>query len=429
MQRAIRRLAALLALAATASLACAGLALATPLGGVNLPNLNPGNSPAEIAHTIAQAKSVGAKIVRTDIGWSELEPTGPTLDPKALAFVDELLADTQAAGIKVIMTVASTPCWASSAPPNLVAECKSGRSSRAQGYQPTDPSAYAQVVGALAQRYAGKLYAIEVWNEPDQANEDYWAGPNKAANYAQMLRAAYPAIKSVAPQTLVLGGSLVGSNGGFLKALYAAGIKGYYDGLSVHFYTLTLGALRSIRETQTANGDSKPLYLDEFGWTSCWPKHKIQQEQGCVTSKTQALNMRNSIREMSRAPYVAAEEIYKLQDSNEEEFGVLSPSGGHKPSFTALKEAFVKPSGPVSRVTLKLRRNGSHITASGSGPVGDFLKLEVLIHGKLRFEALFIQNRFNEYSVALPSVLGTHGFTVRVYQYWLGRSHATSAKV
>ena len=70
----------------------------------------------------------------------------------------------------------------------------------------------------------------------------------------------------------MLAGSLVGSNGLFLRALYAAGIKGYYDGLSVHFYNLTLASLRAIHEMQLANGDSKPLWLDEFGWSSCWPR-------------------------------------------------------------------------------------------------------------------------------------------------------------
>ena len=70
----------------------------------------------------------------------------------------------------------------------------------------------------------------------------------------------------------MVAGSLVGSNGAFLRALYAAGIKGYYDGLSVHYYHLTLASLRSIHEVQVANGDTKPLWLDEFGWSSCWPR-------------------------------------------------------------------------------------------------------------------------------------------------------------
>ncbi len=241
--------------------------------------------------------------------------------------------------------------------------------------------------------------------------------------YAALLRAAYPAIKQAAPGITVLGGSLVGSNGAFLKVLYAAGIKGYYDGLSVHYYNLTLGSLRSIHETQVANGDTKPLWLDEFGWTSCWPKRKIEQEQACVTAGTQALNLRNAFREMSRAPYLAAATVYKLQDTPAEAFGALTASGSRKRSFKALTEAFQRPFGAISPVTLRLRRRGSHVAASGSGPVGDFMVVQAT-SGSLRYRAIFTLDRFNRYALALPSALGTHGLTVTVSQYtsWGTRS-------
>src|SRR5205814_7992043 len=118
----------------------------------------------------------------------------------------------------------------------------------------------------------------EVWNEPDQGNQLYFAGPNKAKRYAALLKAAYTAIKQANPTVTVLGGSLVGSNGLFLRALYAAGIKGYYDGLAVHYYSLFLASLRAIHETQLANGHSRPLWLDEFGWSRCFPPQRIQEE-------------------------------------------------------------------------------------------------------------------------------------------------------
>ncbi len=187
------------------------------------------------------------------------------------------------------MMVDSSPCWASSAPASLLRACMPGGSSKANAWPPSNPATYAAFVAYLAQRYGTRLAAIEVWNEPDQANEHYFAGPEKPQRYAAILRAAYPAIKQANPSVPVLAGSLVGSNGVFLRALYAAGIKGYYDGLAVHFYTLTLASLRSIHEVQLANGDTKPLWLDEFGWSSCWPRYRIQQEQACVTPQIQAL--------------------------------------------------------------------------------------------------------------------------------------------
>jgi hypothetical protein len=227
----------------------------------------------------------------------------------------------------------------------------------------------------------------------------------------------------------VLAGSLVGANGVFLRALYAAGIKGYYDGLAVHFYTLTLASLRSIHEVQLANGDTKPLWLDEFGWSSCWPRYRVQQEQACVTPKIQARNIADTFRALARTSYIAAEVIYKLQSSPQEEFGVLSSSGVRKPAFAVLSQAFASPFGRVSPVTLSLRRHGSRVLASGSGPVGDYMELEVFRGSRLRYRALFVLNSFNRYSLALPRVLGAGGLRVRVYQYWAGTGRAVRQSI
>jgi hypothetical protein len=429
MDRALRKLATLLAVAGLATLCCTDAALATPLGGINIPGLGGSSNASKVDHEIALARSLHAKIVRVDFPWATLEPHGPQLDPQALAIADRLVADAAAAGIKVAATVASTPCWASSAPSHLLAKCRAGRSEAAQAWPPRDPNAYARVLAALAARYGSRLAAIEVWNEPDQVNENYLAGPDKVRAYAAMLRAAYPAVKLADPTLPVLGGSLVGSNGAFLKALYKAGIKGYYDGLSVHFYHLTLASLRSIREVQSANGDSRPLWLDEFGWTSCWPRRRTEQEQACVTAQTQARNLRDSVREIARAPYIAAAMVYKLHDSGAEDFGMLSSAGSRKPAFKALSEAFDRPLGPVSPVTLSLRRSGSSVLASGEAPVGDFMVLEAFQGGVLRYRAIFIQDRFDRFSVPLPPVLGTSGLRVRVFQLWQGAGHAVQRSI
>jgi polysaccharide biosynthesis protein PslG len=421
---------ALLWLCASAALASASHARdsaaahassATPLGGVNVPALDQGVRPSAADSEIAAARALHAQVVRIDVPWSVLEPRGPgQIEPSAQAFLDRLVGDTAASGIRVIMTADNTPCWASSAPASLLRRCVAGGSSKANAWPPTNPSAYASFVAYLAARYGARLAAIEVWNEPDQANEDYFAGPEKPQRYAAILRAAYPAIKQANSGVPVLAGSLVGSNGVFLRALYAAGIKGYYDGLAVHFYNLTLGSLRAIHEVQLANGDNTPLWLDEFGWSSCWPRQKIQQEQACVTQKVQATNIANTFRSLAHAPYVAAAALYKLEGSASEAFGVLGEHGAHKPAFAALARVLLSPFSAPSPVTLSLRRRPGAVVASGSGPVGDYMQLEVLVGGVLRYRALFTLDRFNSYSIPLPRVLGTHGLTVRVYQYWQG---------
>jgi len=403
-------------------IAKANVSNTAPLGGVNLETVYSGASLVGVDREIAVARALHAKVVRVGVPWSGLEPLGPNqINPGALTVMDRLTSDAAAAGIKVIAMIESSPCWASSAPAPLLRACKpGGGSSKASSWPPTDPASYAAFTAYLARRYGTRLAAIEVWNEPDQANQLYFAGPEKPQRYAAILRAAYPAIKQASPGVSVLAGSLVGSNGVFLRALYAAGIKGYYDGLAVHFYSLTLAAIRATREVQVTNGDTKPLWLDEFGWSSCWPRYRIQQEQACVTAQTQARNIIDLFRSLARTPYIASEVIYQLQGSVSENFGVVNANGTHKPAFAALSRALVSPFGPASPVTLSLRRHGGRVLASGSGPVGDYMELEAFQGSLLRYRALFTLNRFNRYSIALPRVLGSSGLQVRVYQYWAG---------
>ncbi|HWF31550.1 MAG TPA: glycosyl hydrolase [Solirubrobacteraceae bacterium] len=432
---------ALLATTATASLAllagpadvtAAGSAHAsanTPLGGVNIVDLGRGSTSGEADRAISFARQLHARVVRTELPWAVFEPEQGRIDAAAEAFTDRLMSDAQAAGIHVIANVDSSPCWASSAPPSLLSQCSPKTHTAANTYPPSDPSDYGRFVAFLAQRYAAELAAIEVWNEPDQANEFYFGGPNKAEHYAALLRGAYPAVKLANPQMPVLGGSIVGSNGIFLKALYAAGIKGYYDGLSVHFYTLTLGALRATHGVQLANGDHTPLWLNEFGWTSCWPRHKIQQEQGCVTQAVQAKNLTNTFRALARTSYVASEVVYKLQDSPLEEFGSVTARGAHKPAFSALSHVLVSPFGSPSPVKLSLRSRGGRVVVGGEAPVGDFMRLEAFQGKLLRYRATFELDRFNRFSIALPRVLGSHGLTVRVSQFWTGLAKAAQKTI
>ncbi|HEY3827763.1 MAG TPA: hypothetical protein VGL57_01075 [Solirubrobacteraceae bacterium] len=415
-----------------ASLSSAGARLAppTPAGGLNIMAVG-SDLPLGLAdREIASARSVGAKLVRVDVPWSVMEPRAAgVFDPGALAFMDRLVGDAAAGGIRVIATVDSTPCWASTAPAALLRRCVAGGASKANAWPPDEPAQYAAFVGALAARYGSRLAAIEIWNEPDQSNEDYFAGPDKPQRYAALLRAAYPAIKQASPHVAVLAGSLVGSNGVFLRALYAAGIKGYYDGLSVHFYNLTLGSLRAIHEVQVANGDTTPLWLAEFGWSSCWPAQKIEQEQGCVTPRIQGANIANLFRALARTPWVAAEVLYKLRDSNLEDFGVLTAGQARKPAFRTLAGVLANPFANPSAVTLSLHRRHGKIVASGAGPVGDYMQLEVFRGATLRYRALFTLNRFNRYSIPLPAALGTSGLRVRVFQYWAGLARAAQRSI
>ena len=158
---------------------------------------------------------------------------------------------------------------------------------------------------------------------------------------------------------------------------------------------------------------------------------KIETINGCFGTypQTQALNITNTFRSLAHTPYIAADVLYQLQGSTSENFGALNANGTRKPAFAALSKVFTSPFGAVSPVTLSLRKQGSRVLARGSGPVGDYMELEAFAGSTLRYRALFTLNRFNRFSIALPSVLGTSGLRVRVYQFWAGLASAAQRTI
>ncbi len=415
-----------IAAVARASVGARAAAAQAPLDGVNI-EASLSSSPAALEHQIAEAHALGAKLVRVEVQWAAAEPVRGRIEPRVLASTGRLVAAAAADGMRVIMLVDSTPCWTSSAPPALLRKCNPG-GSRANGWQPKSAAAYGAFVAYLARLYGSRLAAIEVWNEPDLSDEAFFAGPDKIQHYAALVRVAYRAIKRANPKVLVLAGSLVGYNGVFLRGLYKAGMKGYYDGLAVHFYTDVLAKLRTLRQAQLRAGDHTPVWLDEFGWTSCYPS-AIQQSQHCVTPALQAQNLRNTFRSLARTSWVAAAVSYELQDSDHQDFGLLKEGGQQKPAFAAVREAFASPFGPVEPVRLSLSVRDGHVQASGSAPVGDELDLEAFQGSVLRYRSVFLLNRFNGYSIALPAVLGTSGLRVTIYRVWSGPGSAVQKTI
>ena len=148
-----------------------------------------------------------------------------------------------------------------------------------------------------------------------------------------------------------------------------------------------------------------------------------------MTQAGQAVNLTNIFHALAHTPYIAAEVDYGLQDSSSEDFGVLNTAGRRKPSFAALAGVLASPFGSPSPVSLRLSRRGGHVVASGSGPAGDYMELEAFRGRVLRYRALFTLNRFNQYSITLPHVLGTSGLQVRVYQYWEGQGKAARKRI
>ncbi len=405
-------------------------ALAAPLTGVQVTPIYAGVSTATVRRQLDQAKGTGASTVRTDILWSELEPDGAGRhDAAYLKAMDTFFGLARQRRLRVVATVLRSPCWASFAPDSERGNCgEKNRTENVSRYPPRDAADYGAVVKFVAARYRNALYAVEVWNEPDHSNEAYFAGPEKPKRYAAILKAAFAAVDEVSPQTLVLGGSIVGANGRFLEALYREGIKGHYDALSVHYYDLVLASVRSIRAVQARNGDTKPLWIGEFGWTDCFPRLKRQGGHDCVSSRIQAQSIRDVLAAIRRTSYIKGAVVYNLLDDKQYDFGLIDERGRLKSAYAALKHVVRRTPAPRA-VRLKVRRTRGRVVASGSGPAGDAYELDVFKDGYLRYRRVFRLRRDLSYSYGIPRSLGTRGLQVQVYQYWLGARKGTARRL
>lgn len=227
-------------------------------------------SAPEIAVTLDRLKALGVNDVRVAVPWIYIQTQdNENYDWAKMDLVVRAAAERE---MNVIGVISGTPGWAGF-PIN-------GHS---------DPDDYARFATAVADRYKddtiGEIGTYEVWNEPNGA---LFYNPVSAAAYTEMLRAAYPAIKSADPDAVVLAGVLgsVATFAGlslrpdtFVAQMYDNGAHGYFDALSFHPYHYTLPFSRgddvnnspinqvaAIRALMAARGDDDlKIWVTEYG--------------------------------------------------------------------------------------------------------------------------------------------------------------------
>jgi Cellulase (glycosyl hydrolase family 5) len=231
-------------------------------------------TPAQITTQLAALAATGATVARADALWEATEPEPPTGGHHHYDWLydDLIAADLATDKLRWLPELDYTAPWAQSV---------SG-----QDHSPprsdADYAAYAQ---AFAARYgaggsfwrahpelpAEPVTAIEIWNEPD--NAEFWYPTPSAGAYAAMYQLARQAIDKVDPQMRVVIGGLVNPQT-FLPAMVAAdpGLTGHIDGVAIHPY----GATPALVFTRVSNArhaldqlhmPDVPLYVTEFGWS------------------------------------------------------------------------------------------------------------------------------------------------------------------
>lgn len=171
------------------------------------------------------------------VTWADLQPNQPTLldsgwDETALSRLDQQVANARSHGASVIITLGQSPTWASSRP-NEVGYYGDGAAS-----PPTNNADWTAYVQFIAQRYAGKVLAYEVWNEPDWRG--MWHG--SPTQLATLTRLAAQTIGAVDSHAKILSPSFVVEDkyvGNWLRGWISAGGAKYTDAISIHGYVPT----------------------------------------------------------------------------------------------------------------------------------------------------------------------------------------------
>jgi hypothetical protein len=325
-------------------------------------------TPAEVDRQLDQAKSSGAGMVRVDLGWASLEPTGKgQWSSWYLGRIDDVVTKARARGLQVLFTVWETPCWASRAPESVKAGCTGSWWSRGvQRYGPTDPADYADAVAFLARRYAGRVKAWEIWNEPNSS--DYFVSGSPVSEYAGLVKATYAPAKAADPTATIVAGSIMWADAAFVSGLYDNGIKGKFDALSIHPYSddrspLSPGSdawirgsfvrgVPAVHDAMTARGDDKPLWLTEYGWSTTTTRNSDNWLNG-VSEATQASFVTDAVVKMASWSYVDVGVYYELKDTGTDpastisHFGLTRPDGSEKPAFGAFRDAIARVGGSV----------------------------------------------------------------------------------
>jgi hypothetical protein len=164
------------------------------------------------------------------------------------------------------------------------------------GKIPTSPSgiqAYANYTAALADQY--DLESVEIFNELNTQRFNNSTCGVGADCYFPLLKAAFEKVKAVSPSTKVLGPANGNQDDPFLTELYRIGGLNYLDAVTYHPYVAVPELLApdiqaaQARIAEYNNGNAKPIWLTEFGWTASGGLSEATQANYLVRAEVIAL--------------------------------------------------------------------------------------------------------------------------------------------
>ena len=304
--------------------------------------------------------------IRQQVPWEDHQDADGTIYWGEL---DKVVNEAAAHDVKVLLSFVRAPSWATG-------NGTHGMPSRANFGK------FGEFVGAIAQRYKGKVHAYEIWNEQNYAIENGGVVAEPSF-YVDMLAAAYGPIKAADPQAIVVSGSPTPTGDNrknvaideliYFRQMFA--IPKFWDNVDVigtHFggaynppdtkwpdnpgpgpgwrnsSEFYWRRIEDVRQVMVDSGHAdRQIWVTELGWATQnnSPGYEYGNEN---TLEEQAQYLRRAT-EMARydyAPWVGAVFIWNLNFAvtspnplhETASFGVLNPDWSPRPAYTSLQQ-------------------------------------------------------------------------------------------
>ena len=309
-----------------------------------------GMNSTDIAATLDRYQAAGGTVIRFDLNWARVQPTGPTSwDWSAF---DRIISALSARHLTALPILDYTPAWAR----------PSGCSSEQCG--PADPSAFATFAAAAVARYTSQgVKAWELWNEQNTS----WLPTPDVTAYGRLLRLTSVAVHAADPAAQLLVGGLAPAvtAGGtyspqdFVADLYSAGLGSSLDGVAVHPYCFPAlpgegqswsgwSQMVAVHDVMTSYGDgAKGVWATEFGAPTngrgaiaTYANRAYSLHPDHVDADLQARTVDAGISAAETLPWLRMLLWYSVEDlgasstTNVNSFGLLNPNGTAKPAYT-----------------------------------------------------------------------------------------------
>ena len=302
--------------------------------------------------------------VKQIFAWEDIEP-GP--GEVNLFRADQILGEIEKRHLKLVVRLSDVPDWAH---PNAAGEKDVDFIDA-----PPDPAFmedWANYCGTIASRYAGRIAAYQIWNEPNLARE--WGNrPPDARHYVELLRSCSDAIRAADPEAIIISSGLSPTgdcceiarpDDVYLQELYDADFQRHIDVVGMHapgfsspdvspdeaeqngsqrFFTFR--RVEDLRRIMVKNGDAaRQAALLEVGWTTDIEGRNPDYSWYAVDEETQARYLVEAYQYATEhwRPWVGLMSAIYLAPPNwteeDEEYwwSIMLPNGRARPAYKEL---------------------------------------------------------------------------------------------